>query len=398
LSTPDRQYFRFGMSGAICALGESVTTVLIPLTIYSATKDATLSALLATAIAMGNILGTAAASRMRGNFSDRALCMRVDATCALTYAFMAVVMAVAVPTVLTVCCYCAVCLLAGMQTVRSGCTESYIGFIANGDNGKRQLIASRLRLFLYVGSVGGFSLASLMATRLPTSISLLIAGSFYLVSIVCLRTISANGVVSAPASSPVQILPLFLSPRLVWLTSAHAIASAGLFFLNGVAFFALVDHYKATANIVSLFFTGQLIAGVIGAGLATLVTTKVSVSASTAPLLRAMYAIPFLLVPLCNDAYAFMFLVFLVVVIHSFSIPIWQSMFQESTKSNEWRTVGAGRKALVGVVGGVSSAIAGFMYAHLGLQVVFVTAGVLMLVSTCLLIRHAQVLKTYRSL
>lgn len=93
----------------------------------------------------------------------------------------------------------------------------------------------------------------------------------------------------------------------------------------------------------------------------------------------------------------FIFCATILAFIHAFSIPVWQSFFQESSEKEDWKVIGASRKTLVSAAGGIGSLITGISLKSHDYSKIYILASGLCLLSTLFLAIHAQVnASTYR--
>lgn len=352
-----------------------------PMTIYNNTRDPLLSALPVAMLALGNILGSYCVRKLNSGISDKIGCVAIDL-------FAAAI--VIVPGLLSARSHtggivAVIFLVAFLQTIRSGFNESLIGHLAKATGSSRQNFIGTSKLFVNSGALLGFAAAAPFATTFGAgAIFAANAMSFLL----CAGLIALIPIPEAPSARKVQAASAFsllFGGRLRWLSLSHGTAAISLWFVNAIAFFTLVDRFHAKGTTMSAYFCLQMIGAMIGSLLMVRVSRTRPLSNSYAPWLRFAYAAAILALALAPSAPAFIIGITLLYLVHSFSLPVWQSMFQQWSTEAEWRVVGASRKSLVSIVGGVSSLLAGYMYRHQPPTSVFLLAAVIALLSASML-------------
>lgn len=374
------------------SFGDALMAFGAPLAIYKDTGDPLFSALPVGLIALGNVLGSYTIRRANFAISDRAGCVRVD----LAAAVVALAPLLSTLGARTLILLLTTFLVAYLQTIRSGFDESLVGQLAKAEGQSREFFIGRTKLFVNLGSLLGFALAApIAATVGALAIFALNALSFAACAAI-VATISAP-IQHARKSRPASAVSILFGPRLRWLSLSHATAAVCLWVVNSTAFYTLIDHFRASTGILSVYFCAQMLGAIAGSALIVASTRRNAIDERWAPLFRLGYAVAVAAMALASNVATFIAAVAFLSVVHAFSLPIWQSMFQRSSSESDWRVVGASRKSLVSLVGAATSLVAGGLYRSWPAEALYAAAAVFAVLSAAILLWHLSADRSLRA-
>ena len=276
-------------------------------------------------------------------------------------------------------------------TARSGYFESLIGHIASNSNGSnRQSLIGRTKLFQNLGLVIGFSIAAPLTIGLSERTVFLFALCLNLISILFMSFLAVSGELNMNRRVRRSSFYLLFGGRIKYLSISHGVNAVALFMYNGTLVFFLKDFFDASNYLVSLYFILTMLGSMLGSALIMKLSKERPIQKNTTHFFRFGYFVCFVLISVSYSYYSFLFGTMLLCVLHAFSIPVWQDLFQTESNEDTWRIVGTTRKALVSCCGIVGSLVGGILAENYGLSITFFLAAVLSFISWVVLRMYLQ--------
>lgn len=378
---------KLSISVFLSNLGGSLTKFFIPLFIYKVTQDPLMMAIQTLALTFGNITACYAIKRITFFENDKQACSAID----VVSAFVIILPIFFNKEILPLVLYISSFISAFLETLNKGYYESIIGSLSvkSTHQYNRQSMIGKVKSFENSGSMLGFIVASPFALYLDYKWAFLFDGLTFLISAYLIYSMINGGVSLKKHKEHKTVWSILFSSDLKWLSSSHAFAAFGLFAFNASAIFILKDNYKVSDFIISIHFILQFFCSVLGSILITKVSKNKYISKKNGPVIRLTYAMALLGIAFSNNEYVFILFGSLLATIHAFSIPVWQSFFQESSVEDDWKVIGTSRKTLVSLVGAIASLMTGFLLKGFNYSVVFYIASTLTIISTLLLYKYS---------
>ena len=278
-----------------------------------------------------------------------------------------------------------------ITALRVGYQESLISYISSKNNLNRQNLIGLVKIYSNIGSIIGFSLISLIVFKNNYFLLFSTMIATLLLSIYTIHLIDDGGVNYHNKKDKKISLMILFNEKIKWLSLSHAIASFSLYVYNGTFLFILKDIYGISNLLVSIYFISMMVCSLAGSFLITKITKKIIFLDHWSIYLRLSYSTVFLIIALSNSIYMFILSTLLLNLVHSFSIPIWQNMFQKSAITKiEWRVIATTRKALVSLVGILGSSFGGLIIYHWKYQVSYIVSFFVSLLSVYFLVKHVK--------
>lgn len=375
------------LSYGLSSLGCAISNIFIPLFIYNNTQSALLTALQLTAVAVGNLIACHVVNSFKLSTTDKISIIY----CSIISAIIILLPVVTPHVYLIPCLYLISLLSAFIDTCWRGYNESFIGSLCLSTDQNRQNIIGKIKFYenfgLILGTVVSIPLMHYSNYHIAfclNAITFFIAASF-------IGLMNCNGTVLTTKPGQIFILNILFKPKLKMLTISHSFAAVGLFLLNGSVIYILKNIFNSSNEFISFYYISQFIFSTVGALLIAKLTEHNAITIQNGPYLRFLYAIPFIFIAIFHSLTWYMFMVSMLALIHSFSLPVWQSLFQELAEdSSEWKVIGSTRKTLVSIVGGVTSIIVGLLLDNINYHIIYFIAGICCIISTICLMYYKK--------
>ncbi|MGC1181714.1 hypothetical protein, partial [Legionella sp.] len=154
------------------------------------------------------------------------------------------------------------------------------------------------------------------------------------------------------------------------------------------------ESFNASDKLVSFYYISQFAFSFLGALFISLITKKYVINASQSQWLRLSYALPFLIIATHHSIYLFIGMVSFLEFINTFSLPVWQSFFQDCAEEpSDWRLIATARKTYVSIIGGFASLVAGLLLTITDYQKIYLLASICCLCSALCFIKFLPRMK-----
>jgi hypothetical protein len=361
------------LSTGISSLGSAMSIIFIPLMIYNKTHNPLIMAFQVFIQLLGNFIACQVIGRFKIGKTDKSSLIICNVFLAITILFLAIINdQFLVPS------FFIVTMLSSMfNTCSRGYHESLIGTLSQESTASRQNLIGIIKYYENIGTIFGSSLTvPLFAWGSSSTVFIIDALTYLLAAIFINLLICVGQTISRLSTQPITFFILF-KQKSQRLTVSHGLLAMSLFLLNGSVIYVLKESFNVSDKVISFYYVSQFIFSFLGAFLISFITKNRVINPSQAQWLRLTYVLPFLIIATNHSIYLFIAMVSFLAFIHTFSLPVWQSFFQDYAEdAADWRLIGAARKTYVSIIGGFASLLAGFLLTITNYQKIYFLASV----------------------
>ena len=374
------------LSAGISSLGGAMSTIFIPLLIYNKTHNPLIMALQVLLQVIGNVVACQIIGRFKIANTDKPSLLICNLFLAIT-----ILLLVFLSDAFLVPGFFLITMLSAIFTTASrGYYESIIGTISQESGGTRQNMVSITQSYENFGAILGSSLTVPLLVWGSSSTAFIIDSCTYLIAALLINRITCLGQVCTPKSTHPMMLFILFKQKSRQLTISHGFLAIALFLLNGSVIYVLKQSLNVSDRLMSVYYVSQFTFSYLGAFTISIITKKYLINSVHAQWLRLAYALPFFIIAISNSSYLFIASAAFLAFVHTFSIPVWQSFFQEYAEdASDWRLIGAARKTYVSVIGGFASLLAGVLLTVTNYQKIYLLASVCCIVAALCFVRFA---------
>ncbi|PWY54579.1 hypothetical protein DGG96_11360 [Legionella qingyii] len=359
------------LSAGVSSLGCAMSIIFIPLMIYNKTHNPLIMALQVFVQLLGNFVACQVIGRFKIGNNDKSSLVICNFLLAITILILAWVSdSLLVPSFFMVTMLSSI-----LNTCSRGYYESLIGTISHESANSRQNLIGITKSYENFGTILGSSLTVPLLAWGSSSTVFIIDSVTYLFAAMLVSNLRCVGqAFTRMSTQPITLFILF-KQKSRNLTISHGFLAMSLFLLNGSVIYVLKESFNVSDRLISFYYVSQFTFSFLGAFIVSLITKKRIINSSQAQWLRLSYAIPFLIIATHNSVYLFVIMISFLAFVHTFSLPVWQSFFQDcAEEASDWRLIGAARKTYVSIIGGLGSLLAGLLLTITDYQKIYLLA------------------------
>jgi len=382
------------LSTGISSLGCAMSIIFIPLLIYNKTHSPLIMALQVCIQLLGSFIACQVIGRFKIADTDKLSLFICNVLLAIT-----ILLLVFINDSLLIPCFFLVTMLSSiLNTCSRGYYESLIGTMSQESGSSRQNLIGITKTYENFGTILGSSLTVPLLAWGSTSIVFIVDSLTYLIAALLISRIICLGQVFTPISVHPMTLLILFKQKSKKLTMSHGFIAMALFLLNGSVIYVLKQSFNVSDKLISFYYVSQFTFSFFGSLTISLVTKKHVINSAQAQWLRLSYALPFLIIATNNSIYLFIGMVSFLAFVHAFSLPLWQSFFQECAEdASDWRLIGAARKTYVSIIGGFASLLAGILLTITDYQKIYLLASVCCIFAVLCFTRFSPRMESYKS-
>jgi hypothetical protein len=378
------------LSAGVSSLGCAMSMIFIPLLIYNKTHNPLIMALQIFIQLLGSFIACQIIGRFKIGNTDKSSLVICNFLLAITILCLAFINnKILIPSLFVITLLSSI-----INTSSRGYYESLIGTISQVSSSSRQNLIGITKSYENFGTILGSALAvPLLTWGASSTVFVIDALTYLLAALLVNRSTCVGQPFTRLATTPITLLILFRQKSRK-LTISHGFLALSLFLLNGSVIYILKESFNASDKLISFYYISQFTFSFLGALFISLITKKQVINASQAQWLRLSYALPFLIIGTHHSIYLFIGMVSFLEFINTFSLPVWQSFFQDCAEEpSDWRLIAIARKTYVSIIGGFASLLAGLLLTITDYQKIYLLASVCCLSSALCFIKFLPRMK-----
>lgn len=361
------------LSAGISSIGTAASTLFIPLLIFAKTKSPLITALQVTMHIIGSLVACQLISRIKFGSTDKSSLF----FCNLLLSATTLSMLSAEDNYLVFGCFLLTFMNSIIHTCGRGYYESIIGALSELTKTNRQSVIGTTKAYENFGTIIGSCFAGPLLVYSTSSTVFILDSLTFLIAAVLVNNLTCEGNPVVATTARVFSMSLLFTRKIRALTISHGLIAAALFLMNGSIIYVLKESFNSDDVFISMFYVSQFVFSFIGALTISKIAKSHPIDSSKAQWLRLTYAVPFVIISVNNSVLVFAFMISFLAFIHAFSLPVWQSCFQDSAEdSSDWRLIGATRKTYVSIVGGLASLLAGMLLTITDYKIIYLLAAI----------------------
>lgn len=378
------------LSAGISSLGCAMSMIFIPLLIYNKTHNPLIMALQIFVQLLGSFVACQIIGRFKIGNTDKSSLVICNFLLAITILFLAVINnKILIPGLFVITLLSSI-----INTSSRGYYESLIGTISQVSSNSRQNLIGITKSYENFGTILGSALAvPLLTWGASSTVFILDALTYLFAAVLVNRSKCVGQPFTRLSTTPLTLLILFRQKSRK-LTISHGFLALSLFLLNGSVIYILKESFNASDKLISFYYISQFTFSFLGALFISLITKKYVINAPQSQWLRLSYALPFLIIATHHSIYLFIGMVSFLEFINTFSLPVWQSFFQDCAEEpSDWRLIATARKTYVSIIGGFASLLAGLLLTITDYQKIYLLASICCLCSALCFIKFLPRMK-----
>ncbi|MDR3503879.1 MAG: hypothetical protein P4L79_14975 [Legionella sp.] len=378
------------LSAGISSLGCAMSMIFIPLLIYNKTHNPLIMALQIFVQLLGSFVACQIIGRFKIGNTDKSSLVICNFLLAITILFLAVINnKILIPSLFVITLLSSI-----INTSSRGYYESLIGTISQVSSNSRQNLIGITKSYENFGTILGSALAvPLLTWGASSTVFILDALTYLFAAVLVNRSKCVGQPFTRLSTTPITLLILFRQKSRK-LTISHGFLALSLFLLNGSVIYILKESFNASDKLISFYYISQFTFSFLGALFISLITKKHVINAPQSQWLRLSYALPFLIIATHHSIYLFIGMVSFLEFINTFSLPVWQSFFQDCAEEpSDWRLIATARKTYVSIIGGFASLLAGLLLTITDYQKIYLLASICCLCSALCFIKFLPRMK-----
>ena len=378
MNKKSRDIFLLALSTGTSTFGSAMSMIFIPLLIYTETHNPLLTSFQVAINAIGNIFACQLINRLKIAHNDKQALIRCNVILSIV-----ILSAILIPKpYFIIYLYLLTFFVAILGSIARGYYESLIGSICSDYDVNRQYVVAKCKTFENIGTILGSCITGPLLMLNTYYVAFLIDFSSYLAAACISIYIYCNGYSFSHNTKGTKGISILFSDEFKNLSVAHGFTAGALFLMNGSVIYVMKDYYHVQNAFISFYYVSQFIFGLLGSVLILYISKNKKLSISNGQVLRLAYLLPFFIIGVTDNLYLFILCISLLATVHSFSIPLWQSFFQDcATDSSQLRLIGTARKTFVSIIGAVASLIAGVLLLYLKYQYIYLIAALCCFIS-----------------